>query len=430
MNDPAWRRTEKFVRDLSWVSVLFLAARAASALLHVAAGRRLGPAQYGDVHLALSVSDGLALLAAGLAPALIRQAGAGGQALSESASAAFAVFAGACALLWGSVSFWGPALAEGLRLPPALPYWALGHATCAGLFVLCGAVLLAGARFRARGLAEALYQTAALAAFALWTSRGGRGYGSLVGCLCLAFLLAAGFCVFFWPGMRARRPGPGFSAEFLRYLGWACLNAALAVVVLAAPRILLNYHRGGAAVGLYGAYFTATVLVAVAGSGIVSTVLFASSRSPEAQAWAWERLPRTGLALALPAYLALLVCGRLGLTFFGSGYPFRGTWLVLAAAAALAFFIKELPAQLMAARDIRGLRAACGGNLAGAVAALAVGPGAVARWGVAGALLCLCLALCASLLAYALWYRRAILGRLQSEAAPGGMSVPISDEPR
>lgn len=372
----------------------------------MAAGRGLGPAQYGNVHLAIAVSDILALIATlGIPATLVKRLADSPEPekQGEAVSAAFTLFGLLSAALWLLVCLLGHFAAAGLRMPAGLVFWAMLRSSTLGLFILCGSVLVGHSDFKNRGLAEALYQVAALAlALAFLAAR--PSYGSVMLALSLAFILGALFCIRAWPRLALAPPSAASCRPLLEYGQLATLWTVSSVLILATGRLLLNYFHTGDEVGLFGAYYTGTVMVAMALCGILSTVLFPAACGDEAQAWAWAMLRRAApwaLALCLPAFLA---SGALFLALFGPAYPVRWDWLALFSAGAALFAAKELLGQVLAARDSDGVRIAMQGGFLTAAVQLVVGLLAIPRWGLAGA----GAALGAGLLCGVLYYGRGI----------------------
>jgi O-antigen/teichoic acid export membrane protein len=243
--------------------------------------------------------------------------------------------------------------------------------------------LLGRADFRRRAAAEVLYQSLALAA-ALTLLRGRADFVSIMGSLCASYLLASAFCLGSSPRLAWAQPDRKSWSPYLSYAPLAAAWMISAVFVLAPARIMLNYYRGPAEVGLYGVYFTGTVMVSMALTGIATTVMFPASCGDAAQERMW-RLLRRAAPMTLLAAPTFILTGRLFLAALADRYPVRWGWLALFAVTATLFATREIMAQVLAARDETGVRQSAATGALTAAVQVAVGLWAVPAWGAPGA---------------------------------------------
>src|SRR5439155_14197049 len=88
----------------------------------------------------------------------------------------------------------------------------------------------------------------------------------------------------------------------MRYALVATLNLLAAACVLAPARLFLNRHGTPEEVGLFSAYFTATVQIAMAFLYMLQSVLVPMASGDEAQREVWSLFKRVGVNA--PALLA------------------------------------------------------------------------------------------------------------------------------
>lgn len=414
----------KFLDGISWIAFFFLAARLASALLHLSAARILGPRAYGRFHLALAMSDGLALLSTlGLPAMMVQRMAIESEQRERDATvcAAFLLCALATAVLWLLACGPGPFWARGVRIEPNLLRWSLFYTTCLSIHTLCFSVLLGRLDFKHRGIAEAIFQVAALVLFCLLSLAAKTDFSTLLLSLGIAYLGGAAYSVSAWPKVSWKLPNRKAWRAMLHYSGLALLWMLSSMLILSSGKIILNYSRGEVEVGLFGAYFTMTVLVGAALSGIISTVLFPTASSVEAQDWAEESFARLVPLSALPLSLLFLLTGGLGIFLLGRDYSLHAAWLPIFAMTAALFFLRELAGQFLAARGVSGIKTGVAGGFVVAGIQIAMGLWLIPRFGAVGAILSLFCGLCGGILFYWNWYRQRCAVR--TPASEGGRNA-------
>lgn len=375
----------RLVEGLSWVALFFTGARAASLGAQFLAGRVLGPDEFGRMHLVMAVAASVQILPMlGFPFALSRASGeARGQGEAPPSSgpvvAAFLVWAGCCV---------AGLLANGRLLGPLAGLdeasWTLCVvlAAATALHLTLGGALQGAARFRERGLSEAVYGLASFTALALWLAWRPSGE-ALVGGYILG--LAAASLHSLW----RLRGSLGASSDGLNgTLPFATLGALFTVsaALIQTPGRFVLYHMESArAAGLYSAYFVATVQVALALGNMLQTVLvpLASRRDGQRDAWTMVRDWGLPAAVGLPGLFALAASAVIAI--MGRSYPLEPLWVLLFALAASAVFVHYVLAAVFAARDLRGLLASVGASLGAGLLNLLLTLYLAPRFGVSGA---------------------------------------------
>jgi O-antigen/teichoic acid export membrane protein len=179
--------------------------------------------------------------------------------------------------------------------------------------------------------------------------------------------------------------------------------------VLAPARLFLNRHATETEVGLFSAYFTATVQIALAFLYMLQAVLVPMASGAEGQREIWTWFKRWGFTFVLLSWLSFIVLTMVGIAFFGRKYTFDIGWAAAFAGAAAMVLLHGTVSSLYAARDYSGLRASVAGSLLASAGNLVLTAIFVPLYGVLGAAMALALSFAGGLTLYglfALWERR------------------------
>lgn len=378
----------RFVEGFSWIAAFFLAARVGSVLTQFLAARYLGPSEFGRAHLVIAVSALLQVLPMlGFPFALAR---AGGTQQEDARRPAFVASALAAFLIWAAASLLGlsasgPALFSTTGVGPGLWNLCLALSGATALHLTLGGALQGLARFRPRGVAEAIYSVVALGLVASTLVLGRGDAPTLILCFVAGLVCASAFEL--W-SLRDALPSLNRLAPLRELLPFATLGTVLvisAALVQAPGRIILFHLDSAHAAGVYSAYFTATIQVSLSLGNMVQAVLIPLASRSEGQHEAWDLVERWGLrgAVGLPIVFATLSSVVIGV--LGRSYPLEWTWILLFSVAATAVLAHSLLAVLFAARDLRGLLISIAGSLAAGVTNLLLTLSLAPRLGVAGA---------------------------------------------
>jgi O-antigen/teichoic acid export membrane protein/glycosyltransferase involved in cell wall biosynthesis len=392
---PVHARTPRaaMASGLIWIGALFGAAKTLTLGVQVLAGRLLGPDEFGRAGVVLAAAAYLQIIPMlGFPTAL-------GKLISDehdetrrarlisTALASFAVWAAAAIPLMLAAHRAFEAL---LGLTPGTFAWAAVLAVMTALFTTLASPLLGLKRFAHRGLAEAVYAAGAAgglaAALALW----GPDRRTLIAAFCGGLGLGSIYAL--W----ALRAYLGFSFEKVfvrevsRFAAVATLNMLAAACVMAPGRFALHARVGTWEAGVFSAYFTATLQIALALQLMLTAVLLPIAGDRRGQQEAWNFLRRHGAASFAAALAAFAVASSAAMTLFGRNYPMLPGWTAAFALAAAMCLLHGACSALFAARGFDGLKiSVTGGLLAGlgnTVLAALLAP----WWGVTGAALALC----------------------------------------
>lgn len=391
------------LRGLGWIGALFGLAKVSTLLTQIAAGRLLGPEEFGRANLALAAIAYLQIVPMLGFPTAIGKLLAAEEDEERRArfvSTALASFLAWTLLVMPLLAFVHRFLEKTLGLPPSLYALSLTLAALNALYVVVGSPLLGLKRFAHRGLVEAVYGFTAPLALAASILLLGAGHRSMLTAVGVSWGLGAVYAL--W--CLRRWLAPAWEKAVLpavwRYASVATLNLLAVACVLAPARFALHASGDAAQVGLFSAYFTASLQVALALLHMFQSVVVPLASDPRGQKEAWGLVRRwalPGLVAAWALFTAALVAA---LAVFGRRYPLDWSWVLLfSGAAALAVLHGTLSA-LYSARDFSGLRISVTGGLITGLANILLVIRLAPAHGVAGA----AAALACSFLLGALWF--------------------------
>lgn len=367
-----------FLSGLGWIGLLYGLAKASTLLTQIAAGRWLGPEEYGRANLVLAASAYLQIAPMLGFPTAMGKFLAAEQDEARRArfvSTALLAFAAWTLLCLPAMGAAHHALSRGLNLPESLFIPSLVLATANAMYVVVASPLLGLRRFAHRGLVEAVYGLSAPLALLAAGAALGTDHRALIAALSAGFILGSLYALWCQRHYLRLAFEPKILTVVWRYAAVASLNLLAVACVLAPARFILHACRGAEEVGLFSAYFTATIQVALALLYMLQSVIVPMASDARGQRETWDLVRRwaaPGLAGAWAFFLAGLVAA---LAVFGRRYPMRWDWLLAFSAGAVLVLAHGTLSALYSARDFSGLRVSViGGLLAGA------GNAALAAW--------------------------------------------------
>lgn len=379
-SDPA--ALPALLSGLGWIGLLYGLAKASTLLTQIAAGRWLGPEEYGRANLALAASAYLLI-----AP-MLGFPTAMGKFLSPETderrrarfvSTALLAFAAWTLLCLPAMTAAHRALERALDLPDSLFLPSLGLATANAVYVVVASPLLGLRRFAHRGLVEAVYGLSAPLALLAAGLAFGPDHRTLIAGLGAGFILGSVYAL--W--CQRRYLVPAFEPEVLRsvwrYAAVASLNLLAVACVLAPARFILHALRSAEEVGLFSAYFTATIQVALAFLYMLQSVIVPMASDERGQRETWALVRRWAAPALAGAWLFFMAGLTVALAVFGRRYPMRLDWMLAFSVSATLVLAHGTLSALYSGRDFSGLRiSVVGGLIAGG------GNAALAAWLIPG----------------------------------------------
>ena len=410
---PAPHRRRALLSGLGWIGALYTAARASTLLTQLLAGRLLGPEEYGRANIVIAAAAYLQIipmLGFPLATSKLIAEEDDETRRARLVSTALASFA-----VWAALSL--PLLAAGrgrlgraMGLPPELFALAALLAAATALSQVLASPLLGLKRFAQRGLVEIVYGLSAPVLLGALVLALGADYRAMILAFMAAMLASSAYAL--WSLRRYLRPAfePAFVKAVGRYAATATLTLFSTACVLAPARLFLNKHADAHAVGVFSAYFTSTVQVALAFLYMLQAVLVPMASGAEGQRDIWSLFRRWSAPALIAAWALFAATAAGGIALFGRRYHFEPLWTAAFAGAAALILLHGVASALYAARDYSGLRVSVAGALAAGLGNVALTARLVPRFGVPGAALALMLSFTGGLALYgsfALWERRA-----------------------
>jgi O-antigen/teichoic acid export membrane protein len=409
---PTHRR-RALISGLGWIGVLYGTARASTLVTQLLAGRLLGPSEYGRANLVIAASAYLQIIPMLGFPLATSKLIA--DEPDEGRRARLVTTALASFVAWTVLSL--PLMAaahhlleRAMGLPSELFRLSALLATATALSQVLASPLLGLKRFAHRGLVETVYGFGTPILLAVCVFVFGENHRAMI----LAFsgsLLASSFYAL-WTLRRYLRPAfePSFVKAVVRYAATATPTLLSTACVLAPARLFLNRTASPHEVGLFSAYFTATVQVALALLYMLQAVLVPLASGHEGQRDLWALFRRRGAPALFAFWLLFCVTAAGGMALFGDRYNFDLGWTAAFAGAAALILLHGAASALYAARDFSGLRVSVAGALIAGLGNVLLTSALVPSYGVLGAALALCLSFTGSLGLYGLysvWDRRA-----------------------
>ncbi len=406
--------TKATLEGLAWIGFLYGLAKVMTLATQMLAGRWLGPEEYGRANLAVAAAAYLQILP------MLGFPTAMGKLLAEKmderrrsrfVSTALLGFAAWFALALPAMAAAHRALESALGMPAHLFILSMFLASSTALYTVVASPLLGLKRFAHRGLAESVYGFSAPALMFAFFAWRGPSHSSLIFALSSALTLGAAYALWSLRRYLSFTFDPAGFAGVMRYAAVATLNLLAAACVLAPARLFLNRHGSPEEVGLFSAYFTATVQIAMAFLYMLQSVLVPMASGEDQQREIWSLFKRAGVSgpALVGAWAFFCATAVAGIALFGSRYRFDLGWAAAFAGAAALILLHGAVSALYAARDFSGLRLSVAGNLGAGLGNVALTAFLVPRLGVLGAALALVLSFAAGLTLYgsfALWERR------------------------
>ena len=405
------RRRATLLSGLGWIGVLYGTARASTLLTQLAAGRLLGPVEYGRANLVIAAAAYLQIipmLGFPLATSKLISDEHDEERRSRLVTTALTSFT-----LWAILTL--PLLAVAHRflqramgLPSTLFELSVLLAMATALSQVLASPLLGLKRFAHRGLVETVYGLSAPFLLGLCIFIGGPNYRTMILAFTGSLLVSSIYAL--WTLRHSLRPA--FEPALLRAVGRYAATAALTLLstacILAPARLFLNRHASAQEVGLFSAYFTATVQIALAFHSMLQAVLIPLASGAEGQRELWSLFRRWAATGTLTSWLFFGATALASLALFGRRYNLDIGWAAAFAGAAAFVLLHGVASTLYAARDFSGLRVSVAGALAAGLGNVALTARLVPEFGVLGAALALVISFAGGLGFYgliALWER-------------------------
>lgn len=360
-----------FVHSLSWVGAGTFIAVALLAVFSILGGRLLGPEGYGKFILIQSIAYFLCIpMVMSFDTAMLKYNAEKDELTRQKSiiSTAYIIIAGLIAISVAVMLLFARPLSAVFGATPELFRLSIYFAVLYTLFTLAQTALRSVNRMRVFALSQPVQTAIVLIAFALFLFLGKLTFEAMVYSKLISYAITA--LVLYLLYVR-RYFTSNFDTTWARTLSRfasAAIIASIAVTFYSyIGQIIIAHYMTVADVGIYGAYFTATVYIASVLWGIFYMVFFPTASRYEDKRPLLRRINRLVpfiIVLGIPLAMGI---GYLILLFYGRKYPFNILWLALFATSAILGIIRDSYASLLTSKGPRG---AFLGSIAAAVTAL------------------------------------------------------------
>ncbi len=349
---------KKFIRHLSWIGISFAVAKVISSLVNIGAGRMLGPLEYGKINVLVSTGAVISpFLLAGLGNSVIKY-GVVKEDRDRVFSTAGALFLGLVLLMSAVTLLFRTPLSSFFGIGEKMLFLALAYAIATSSFLLASSMQQASGSFSGRGLSEMIFSALLAAGFFLGVRFLGRVYDAMAyayiaafGCLALFWLLRIG---------RATHLSLLNKEQFLSmsaYGAYSFGGGLASFFLFNVQSLILNAFLLPREVGIYAAYYTATIGIAGYLGYAINTVLFPKASASNDRRRLWKLAAKGWTRLAPFAVLFFMAAEAAVLSLMGKHQYGMDAWMMLFfALCSTLLLVQSSLMQILAAGGVRALR--------------------------------------------------------------------------
>lgn len=381
---------KSFLKNLSYVAVGTLIAALLSFAFNILAGRILGPIEYGKFTLVQSVAMFLYIpMLLGLSTAMVKYSSEKEdfERQSRIISTAFmlvALFIIASVILYFifasqlSAIFSTPSKLFNLSIILAIlfVFYTITTSTLRGLF-----------KMKTLAIFQPIYAAITLFAFLFFILNNLLSFKSMVYSMFLAYGITGTILLVFFLRKYLRFQFDKFWASTLAKYGMFALIGGLSFVFYTnVDKILINRYMTVADVGIYKAYYLASINVAGLFFGIFNTVFFPTASKYKNKGTLFKKINKLIpylISLGLPF---ILLCEFIILKLYGGGYPINFLLMLLFAAASILVVWYGLYDWTFCSQGMRGVKLANLGTITIAILNVLLNIYLIPRFGLYGAI--------------------------------------------
>ena len=347
-----------FVQSLSWVGVGTLIAVALLAVFSILGGRLLGPEEYGKFVLIQSIAFFLCIpMLMSFDTAMLKYNAEKDELTRQKSiiSTTYIIIVGLIAISVAVMFLFARPLSAVFGATPELFRFSTYFAVIYALFTLTQTALRSVNRMRAFALSQPAHIAIVLIAFAFFLFLGkvtfeAMVYSKLIGFAVTAFV----FHLLFIRRYFSFNLDTAWARTLTRFAAAAIITSIAAVFYGNIGQIIIARYMTVADVGIYGAYFTATLYIASVLWGIFYMVFFPTASRYEDKRPLLHRINRLVPFIIVLCIPLLMGVGYVILLVYGGKYPFNILWLALFATSAMLFIIWNFYASLLTSEGPRG----------------------------------------------------------------------------
>jgi O-antigen/teichoic acid export membrane protein len=348
----------QFLKNMSWIGASFALAKGISSLVNIAAGRMLGPGEYGKINILVSIGAIISpFVIAGMNYSIIKYG-----AIKEERDRVFCTAAlvfPALTLLTGSfVVFFRTALGILLGISVKMLLLALLYAVATSAFLMASSMQQSLGDFSKRGLSEIVFSLLLAVGFFTGILYLGRVYDVMAWAYIAAFSLPA----LYWllriggsvtPGLLDKKRFFDMSEYGAYYFGVGVGS----FLIFNVQSLVLNAFLTPREVGIYAAYNTATIGAAGYLNYALATVLFPKATASTNRKRLWDMCVRSWKYLAPAAVLLFVLAEALILTLMGKNqYGMDPQLMLLFALCGTLMLVQSSLTQIVFSEGVKAFR--------------------------------------------------------------------------
>ena len=349
---------KEFIKHLSWIGVSFALAKVISSLVNIAAGRMLGPQEYGKINVLVSTGAAISpFLIVGLSNSVIKY-GVVKEDRDRVFSTAGAMFMGLVLLISSLTLLLRTPISSFLGISARMLFLALAYAVSTSSFLMASSLQQASGSFSGRGLSEITFSTLLAASFFLGVRFLGRVYEAMA----YAYIAAFGCVALFWLFRigRATKLALLSKKQFLKmseYGAYTFAGGLSGFFVFNVQSLILNAHLTTREVGIYAAYYTATIGIAGYLGYAVGTVLFPKASASTNKKRLWGLAVKGGAYLAPAAVLFFMAVEAAALSLMGKHqYGMDARLMFLFALCGTLLLLQNSLMYILSSGDVKALK--------------------------------------------------------------------------
>lgn len=379
-----------FVQSLSWVGAGTFIATGLTAAFSILGGRLLGPEEYGKFTLVQSIAMFLYIpMLMGFDAAMLKYNAEKDEPQRQKTiiSTAYIVIAGFTVVSAGLMFLFYRPLSGLFAATPELFRFSICFALLYTFFTLGQTTLRSVNRMRAFALSQPLHAVIVIAVFGLLVLLGRLSFQAMVYSALIGFA-GTGLMIHL---LYSRRY---FSFKLDR--AWAHTLSRFALAVIGAiismavysniGRIVIAHYMTVADVGIYGAYFTATMSVANLLWQVFNMVFLPTASRYKDKRPLLRRINRLVPIIVVLGIPLVMGAGYIILLLYGQDYPFNLLWLALIATSAILFIVRGFYMSLLTSEGPGGALVTSAGAAITAIVMTALSLWLVPLVGVPGAM--------------------------------------------
>jgi O-antigen/teichoic acid export membrane protein len=327
---------ERFLQNLVWSSLSLFFYSLFLTVVHVVAGRYLGPEKYGEFSLLLAAANIVAVpMLFGFNSAITTYIARKDDRTPKGVVLGTGVYLLFLSIFLSCIVYW-----------VLSPFIGIVHLTIGIYFLAIVVAVTFSLRLFFRGVLQGYHDISRIALvegiavllssiilIVLFVKIGGLFtfvfIYALLHLLIALFIFYAKFDAIEWNPITLLKHSP-FVWMYLGYGFFGTFVSLSATIMKNVDRLMINYYLGETGpVGIYQAYIYSSLTFILIVAGVFNTVFLATAAKYEHKGKLLKSLNRLTLALIIPAFVVIIAVEFVFLKLYGSQYPINALWLVL-----------------------------------------------------------------------------------------------------